>query len=131
MRPFASSAAPPKFSHRQPLDVQPAGIELETRRHLARLPARDLGASDLDRQCDVARALECRARQRRIAEGQHRIEIEFRGGERRIEPRGLVAIGPHVDQTAFHGFALELGLEALDPDPIAGAASARRAPTTA
>jgi hypothetical protein len=70
--------------------------------------------ADVDRKRDLARRLEPGPGQRRVGEGEERIEIEVGGAELRLEAGRAVGRGPGIGEPAFHVLAVERRFQPVD-----------------
>ena len=96
------------------VERQPLGIELERAADALHVDARNGRAADIHAERAGAGALKRRTVERRAAEGEHAIDIEFGGLQFRIEARRLAADRARIGEPAFDGLAVELEFQPLD-----------------
>ena len=95
MRPLRLNAASAKIGDAHAVEREAGGIELERAAHALHVDARDRRAADIDGERDLARPLERAAVERRAAEGEHAIDVEFGGLRVRHRAAARAPSAPH------------------------------------
>ena len=109
-----------EIGDRKPIDLQATAIDLEPRAHVARVEAGDGGVADIGGDRHVVRPRDVGAGQQRLAECERGVDIEVGRLERGVEPRRARAGGEDISEVAGDRLAVELGVEAIDGDLVAG-----------
>ena len=103
----------------EPFDLEAVRIGPHADVGLLGLDAGHERACDLERERAFARQVEGRVAEHGLGNRMDTVEIDFRRGERDIEPRRPIVARPGIGQPSGDGHAIELELEPLERDRVA------------